>query len=159
MVWLVGTASFLCKNPVVLHFYIACQLFQRSSTFHIAASHELTFLPIPTLSTAVFLRSRFRGCVAVLHCSLTCISLMINSVHVLICLPDICIYLKWNTFVFSPCFKNQLFILLLSCRSSWYIMCTKEQKPLLDTLSENIFSQPVVCFFSFLMVFFEAQNL
>lgn len=88
-----------------------------------------------------------------------CISLMTNSVHALICLPDICIHLKWNTFVFSPCFKSQLFILLLSCRSSWYIMCTKEQKPLLDTLSENIFSQPVVFFFSFLMAFFEAQNL
>ena len=141
MVWLVGTASFLCKNPVVLQFLYNLETFPKKFYIsHCYQSREFKFLHILTLSIAIFFINHSSGYVVVLHYTLICISLMINSVHVLICLPNTCIYLKWNTFIFFPCFKNQLFIVLLSCRSSWYIMCTKEQKPLLDTLLENIFS-------------------
>jgi len=88
--------------------------------------------------------------------ALICISLMINwaSFHGLV--GHLYVFFgKISICIFCP-FLNQIFLLLLSCRSCLYIL---NVNPLSDVYFANIFFHSVGCLFILLMVSFAVQKL
>ena len=93
----------------------------------------------------------------IIHCSLTCISLMITDIEYLSCIcgPSICFLLK-NAYPGPPPISNQIYNSAINFMNSFSILYTN---PLSDIWIANIFSHLVGCLFILLIIFFAVQKL